>query len=81
MADRLLQTAQEEGLEISDGRFAQLLDDKDPLKFLRDEFHVPSVSEILDHKLNEGACLIDKFIKLFTVGIANLNTIYKQIHY
>ena len=58
MADRLLQTAQEEGLEISDDRFAQLLDDKDPLKFLRDEFHVPSVSEILDNKLNEGACLL-----------------------
>ena len=55
MMEQLFQTAREEGLEINDDRFAQLLDDRDPLKFLRGQFHVPTVSEVLDNKVTEGA--------------------------
>ncbi|XP_065899967.1 kynureninase-like, partial [Dysidea avara] len=54
MMEQLFQTAREEGLEINDDRFAQLLDDRDPLKFLRGQFHVPTVSEVLDNKVTEG---------------------------
>ena len=48
-ASSLLKISREQGLLISDIRFAQLLDERDPLKWLRSEFHIPKVSEINDN--------------------------------
>ena len=45
-ASSLLKISREQGLSISDKTFAQLLDERDPLKWLRSEFHIPKVSEI-----------------------------------
>ena len=50
----LLKISREQGLSIDDEKFAQLLDERDPMKWLRSEFHVPKISEIIeddiDHK-------------------------------
>ena len=50
----LLETAEEEGLKITDERFAQLLDERDPLKHLREQFHVPTKAEALEGYLADG---------------------------
>lgn len=54
--NELLKTAEKEGLEITDERFAQLLDERDPLKHLREQFHVPTKAEALESDLGEGEC-------------------------
>ena len=51
---RLLETAQENGLEITDERFAQLMDERDPLKHFRSQFHVPTKAEALEDDLADG---------------------------
>ena len=52
----LLKISREQGLSIDDEKFAQLLDERDPMKWLRSEFHVPKISEIIeddiDHKVS-----------------------------
>ena len=50
----LLETAQEHGLKITDERFAQLLDERDPLKHFREQFHVPTKAEALESELADG---------------------------
>ena len=50
----LLETAQEHGLKITDERFAQLLDERDPLKHFRSQFHVPTKAEALEDELADG---------------------------
>lgn len=50
----LLDTAQEHGLKITDERFAQILDERDPLKHLREQFHVPTKAEALGSDLADG---------------------------
>ena len=44
----LLQLSREHGLSLGDERFAELLDERDPMKWLRSEFHVPKISEIIE---------------------------------
>ena len=58
-ASSLLQLSREEGLSINDERFAQLLDERDPMKWLRSEFHVPKISEITEShdEYDKGAWL------------------------
>ena len=55
---RLLETAQENGLEITDERFAKLeaklMDERDPLKHFRSQFHVPTKAEALEDDLADG---------------------------
>lgn len=48
-ASLFLKLSREEGLSISDKGFAQLLDERDPLKWLRSEFHVPTISEVTEN--------------------------------
>ena len=48
-ASSLLQLSREEGLSINDERFARLLDEKDQIKWLQSEFHVPKISEITEN--------------------------------
>ena len=50
----LLKTAQENGLQITDGAFAKLLDERDPLKHFRSQFHVPTKAEALEDDLADG---------------------------
>ena len=47
-ASSLLQLSREEGLSINDERFALLLDERDPIKWLRSKFHMPKISEITE---------------------------------
>ena len=44
----LLETVQEHGLKITDEWFAQLLDERDPLKHFKEQFHVPTKAEALE---------------------------------
>ena len=48
----LLKLSRDQGLSISDERFAQFLDDRDPLQWLRSEFYVPTISEITDNNFD-----------------------------
>ena len=50
----LLDIAKEQGLKITDDKFAQLLDERDPLKHLRDQFHIPTKAEALEGDLRDG---------------------------
>ena len=50
----LLDTAQEHGLKITDERFAELMDERDPLKHFRSQFHVPTKAEALEDDLADG---------------------------
>ncbi|GFR81651.1 kynureninase [Elysia marginata] len=44
----ILQTISDEsGLKLTDENFAKLMDERDPLKHLRDEFHYPTMGQIL----------------------------------
>ena len=53
----LLKISREQGLSISDKRFAQFLDGRDPLKWLRPQIHIPKVSEITENDSDcEGIC-------------------------
>ena len=47
--DLLLKLSKEQGLLITDERFAQLQDERDPLNWLRSEFYVPKISEITEN--------------------------------
>ena len=51
----LLETAQEEGVKITDEKFAQLLDERDPLKHMKEKFHVPTKAEVLESDIADGA--------------------------
>ncbi|KAI9501262.1 kynureninase-like protein [Coemansia spiralis] len=44
--DRLEAAAKEAGIRLDDPRFAQHMDANDPLSHLRDEFEIPSVSQV-----------------------------------
>ena len=59
-ASSLLQLSREEGLSINDERFARLLDEKDQIKWLQSEFHVPKISEITenDDNYDKGIAII-----------------------
>ena len=50
----LLETAQEQGVKITDEKFAQLLDERDPLKHMRDKFHIPTKAEVAESDLADG---------------------------
>ena len=49
----LLQLSREQGLEVKDERFANCLDSTTKPS-LRDQFHVPTISEMLGADANEG---------------------------
>ena len=59
----LLETAEKEGLKITDERFAQLLDERDPLKHLREQFHVPTKAEALEGDLDDGEYRSEIFVR------------------
>ena len=50
-AQTLLRLLKESNLEITDVAFANLLDEQDELKSLRDEFHYPKVKDLPLSKL------------------------------
>ena len=50
----LLETAQEQGVKITDEKFAQLLDERDPLKHMRDKFHIPTKAGVAESDLADG---------------------------
>lgn len=50
-AQTLLRLLKENNLEITDVAFANLLDEQDELKSLRDEFHYPKVKDLPLSKL------------------------------
>ena len=53
---RLLQLSKEQGLEVNDERFAKYLDST--MKWsLRDQFHVPTLSEMLGDDADKGMCI------------------------
>ena len=47
-ADELVRLAKEQNLEIVDEAFAKYLDDKDEISYLRKQFYIPRVSELLE---------------------------------
>ncbi|XP_059169087.1 kynureninase-like [Physella acuta] len=46
--NELKQIAEDNDLDILDLKFAKLMDEKDPLRHLRDEFHYPKMGDILN---------------------------------
>ena len=52
--ERLLQIANDHGMQVTDVKFAEVLDAQDTLKHFRDEFSYPTVGELLDGDLQEG---------------------------
>ena len=52
--ERLLQIAKKHGMQVTDEKFAEVLDGQDTLKHFRDEFSYPTVGELLDDNLQEG---------------------------
>ena len=50
--NELEKIAKESGLEMSSVEFAKLMDDSDPLKELRQEFHYPKMGEIHDSEFD-----------------------------
>ena len=55
-AAQLLKISKEQGVSLDDARFAQLLDEMDPIKWLRSEFHVPKISEIIEDDIDIDLC-------------------------
>ena len=57
-APLLLKISREHGLSITDEKFAQLLDERDPMKWQRSKFYMPKVSEITDSSADSnGKCV------------------------
>lgn len=56
-AEELLSLAREQNLEIVDEAFAKYLDDKDEISYLRKQFYIPRVLELLEESdtVNEPA--------------------------
>ena len=52
--ESLLQIANNHGMQVTDAKFAEVLDAQDILKHFRDEFNYPTVGELLDGDLQEG---------------------------
>ena len=48
--EELQAISDQSGLKLKDQKFAQLMDEKDPLRHLRNEFHYPTMSQILNSK-------------------------------
>ena len=44
--DQIKKLSTNQGLSMDDERFAKLLDERDPMKWLRSKFYVPKISEI-----------------------------------
>ena len=68
-ASSLVQLSREEGLSIKDERFALLLDERDPIKWLRSEFHVPKISEITESHAgyDKGSYCIATYSYMYTI--------------
>ncbi|RUS88029.1 hypothetical protein EGW08_004195, partial [Elysia chlorotica] len=45
--EELQAISDQSGLKLNDEKFARLMDERDPLRHLRDEFHVPKMGQIL----------------------------------
>ena len=44
------------GFNLSDERFARLMDERDPLRHLRNEYHYPTMSQILNSESGLPSC-------------------------
>lgn len=75
----LLETAREQGLKITDERFAQLLDERDPLKHFREQFHIPTKVEALEGDLADGEFQTEVVLNALYISIDFIDSVPESI--